>query len=189
MNSFKLPLSFDPKRLKSDVRQMSAGDWIPHFNTRYYEGEWSGVALRSVGGVATQLYPDPTAQGSFADTAMLSRCAYIRHEVLPAFECELQSVRFLKLKAGSNIREHKDYNLGYEDGELRVHIPVMTNPRVEFYLDGERLLMNEGEAWYLNLNLPHRVENRSREDRIHLVIDCMLNDWLRSQFTGQEIRK
>lgn len=184
--SFRLPFSFDPERLKADARQMLPGDWVPHFNTRYYEGEWSGVALRSVGGIATQLYPDPTAAGAYAETALLSRCPYIREEVLPAFECQLQAVRFLKLKSCSSIREHKDYNLGYEDGELRVHVPVLTNPCVEFYLNGERLVMNEGEAWYLNLNLPHRVENRSREDRIHLVIDCVLNDWLRSQFAQQE---
>jgi hypothetical protein len=53
---------------------------------------------------------------------------------------------------------------------------------VSFFLAGERLLMNEGESWYLNFNLPHRVENRSCADRIHLVLDCVLNDWLRARF-------
>ena len=58
----KLPLSFDPECLKADLDHISPGDWLPHFNDRYYEGDWSGVALRSVGGVATKLYPDPAAQ-------------------------------------------------------------------------------------------------------------------------------
>jgi hypothetical protein len=39
--------------------------------------------------------------------------------------------------------------------------------------------MNEGELWYLNVNQPHHVTNRSTTDRIHLVIDCVVNDWLR----------
>ena len=80
---------------------------------------------------------------------------------------------------GSIIKEHKDFKLGFEDGEIRLHIPILTNPSVEFILDGARVLMNEGECWYLNLNLPHRVANRGTSDRIHLVVDCVLNDWLR----------
>jgi hypothetical protein len=39
--------------------------------------------------------------------------------------------------------------------------------------------MKEGEYWYLDLGKPHRVENRSEQDRIHLVVDCVLNGWLR----------
>src|SRR5205085_10556644 len=83
------------------------------------------------------------------------------------------------LAAGSKIREHRDLNLGDETGEVRLHIPIVTNPAVEFFLDGVRIVMNEGECWYLNFSLPHRVDNRGVTDRIHLVIDCQVNDWLR----------
>jgi hypothetical protein len=181
LSSFKLPFSFDPVGLKSDLEQIEPSDWIPHFNQSYYEGGWSVVALRSIGGVSTQIYPDPTARGSFADTCILARCPYIK-EVLATFECPVEAARLLRLSAGSSIREHKDFNLGYEDGEIRIHVPVQTNEDVSFFLAGERLRMNEGESWYLNFNLPHRVENRSRADRIHLVLDCVLNDWLRAKF-------
>jgi len=48
--------------------------------------------------------------------------------------------------------------------------------------------MQEGEYWYLDLSRPHRVENRSQIDRVHLVIDCVLNDWLRATIdAGQEM--
>jgi len=153
-------------------------EWVVHFNTGYYEGQWTGVALRSVGGVSTKLYPDPTALGSIVDTAILDRCPTLR-DVLATFQCPLLSVRLLKLAAGSIIREHRDYNLGYEDGEIRLHIPVATNADVEFFLDGHRIDMNEGECWYLNFNLPHKVRNHGSTDRIHLVIDCLVDDWLR----------
>jgi hypothetical protein len=33
------------------------------------------------------------------------------------------------------------------------------------------------EAWYLDLNLPHRVANRSAVNRIHLVVDCVIDEW------------
>jgi hypothetical protein len=179
--SYKLPLSFDPDRLKADLSLMQPEEWIPHFNTRYYEGDWSGISLRAVGGRAGQLYPDPTATDDFADTPILARCPYFQ-EVLAAFHCPLTSARLLKLAARSSIREHKDYKLGLEDGEMRIHIPVVTNLDVAFFLVDERVIMQEGEAWYLDLNLKHRVENRSDTDRIHLVIDCVVNDWARQLF-------
>lgn len=181
LKSYKLPMSFDPDRLKADLACFQSDEWIPHFNTRYYEGDWSGIALRAVGGRAGQLYPDPTATDDFADTPLLARCPYFQ-EVLAAFQCPLTSVRLLRLAGGSSIREHRDYKLGFEDGEMRIHVPVETNLDVAFFLAGERVLMQEGGTWYLDLNLPHRVENHSDSDRIHLVIDCVVNDWARGLF-------
>lgn len=118
--SVRMPLSFDPVRLKRDAARIEETEWIPHFNKTIYEGDWSGVALRSVGGTTNKLYPDPTAT-VFADTEMLGRCPYIQ-EVLGAFHCPLTSVRILRLRAGARIGEHRDYKLGYEDGEVRVSI-------------------------------------------------------------------
>jgi hypothetical protein len=161
---------------------------VPHFNDRIYEGEWSGVALRSVGGRPATLYPDPTATGAFADTELLGRCPYYR-EMLESFRCPTTAVRLLRLKAGSNIREHRDYKLGYEDGEVRLHVPIVTSPDVTFYLDGRPVPMQVGECWYVNVNLPHRVDNRSRTDRIHLVIDCVVNDWLAAFFPDAPTRE
>jgi hypothetical protein len=184
LKSYKLPRSFNPDHLKAELARFQPDEWVPHFNTRYYEGEWSGIALRAVGGKAGQLYPDPTATDDFADTPMLARCPYFQ-EVLAAFHCPLTSARLLKLAARSSIREHKDYKLGFEDGEMRVHVPVVTNLDVAFFLAGEQVIMQEGEAWYLDLNLPHRVENHSDLDRIHLVIDCVVNDRVRELFPAE----
>jgi hypothetical protein len=177
-SSLKLALSFDGEKLARDLEGILSTEFIPHFNTRYYEGDWSVVPLRSIGGRPDHIYPDPTQTQKFADTPLLDRCPYVR-EVLASFQCQLQAVRFLRLKAGSAIKEHSDYNLSLEDGELRLHIPVTTNPDVEFVLDGKRVVMNPGEVWYHNFNLPHRVANRGPTDRIHLVIDCFVNDWMR----------
>mgnify|MGYP003579285435 CR=1 FL=1 len=89
----------------------------------------------------------------------------------------------MKLHAGAVIKEHRDTTLCFEEGEARLHIPVVTNPYVSFYLDGEKLQLKEGECWYMNLCLRHRVQNDGRTDRIHLVIDCLVNDWLREVLT------
>lgn len=184
-SSLKLPLSFDAGKLARDLDGILSTEFIPHFNTRYYEGDWSVVPLRSIGGRPDHIYPDPTQTQKFADTPLLERCPYVR-EALASCECQLQAVRFLRLKAGSVIKEHCDYNLSLEDGELRLHIPITTNPDVDFVLDGRRVVMNPGEVWYHNFNLPHSVANRGATDRIHLVIDCFANDWIRALISQAE---
>lgn len=151
-------------------------DWTPHFNTHNYEGDWSGVALRTSHNARVALYPDPTAT-VFENTDSMLRCNYVP-QVLDAFQCGMRAVRFLRLGAGAAIREHRDYDLSFEDGTARIHIPVKTSSEVQFALDGHRVEMSEGEAWYLNFNLPHSVKNSGDEPRIHLVIDCVVNDWL-----------
>jgi GNAT superfamily N-acetyltransferase len=177
-DAVKLPLRFEAAKLQADLAGITAAEFVPHFNTAYYQGDWSAVPLRSIEGRTDRIYPDPTAKNAFADTPLLARCPYVR-EVLTLLPCPHQSVRFLRLKAGSVIKEHRDHELGFEDGEVRLHIPVVTNPDVEFVLNQVRILMNEGDCWYLNVNQPHRVANRGATDRIHLVIDCVVNDWLR----------
>jgi hypothetical protein len=180
LSAVKLPLAFDAEALGTEVGALADDEWVPHFNTAYYEGDWSGVALRSVDGVAGRLYPDPTATSEYAPTPLLDRTPGLR-AALGCFECPLLAARLLRLGPGASIREHTDYNLGYDDGELRVHIPVTTGPEVEFVHDGKRVTMLPGEAWYLDLNLPHSVANRGPSRRVHLVVDCVVDDWLTAQ--------
>jgi hypothetical protein len=177
MNAVRLPLRFDPARLQADLGRIGPDEWVAHFNRGEYEGDWSGVALRAVDGRADQIYPDPTATARYADTPLLARCPYLR-EVLAAIRCPLTAVRLLRLAPRSSIREHRDYKLAHEHGEARLHIPVVTNERVAFFLAGARVPMAAGETWYLNLELPHRVDNQSDVARVHLLVDCLVNPWL-----------
>lgn len=174
----RLPLTFDPQRLQADAARFGPEEWVAHFNTHVYQGDWSGVALRAVPGAHVALFPEPLARSGFEDTDAMRRMSYIP-TVLDQIPCPKAAVRLLKLAAGSNIRRHRDYYLGPEDGEVRLHVPVVTNPDVDFVLDDQRVPMAEGELWFLNFNKYHSVDNRSSVDRIHLVIDCVVNDWLR----------
>jgi len=86
-------------------------------------------------------------------------------------------VRLLRMAPRTRVLEHRDEKLNSERGVVRVHVPVITNPDVDFFLQNERITMQAGECWYLDLSLPHRVENRGQSDRVHLVIDCLTNAW------------
>ena len=176
------PFQFDVARLQEDLAGILPHEWSKHYNDQDYGGEWRGVSLRSADGTAKLLIAQPTTNGAtFQDTPVLDRCPYFR-EVLRVFECPLKSVRLLSLSPGSYIREHCDSALDYEDGEIRIHIPIQTNPAVEFYVHGERLLLEEGHSYYVNVNLPHRVNNRGTVERVHLVIDAQVNEWVHALF-------
>jgi hypothetical protein len=176
--SARLALRFNPDRLQADLRRLASGTWTPHFNTSFFEGDWSGIVLRASPSDRGLYAAGAVAAESFAATEALDACPYFQ-AVLAAFQCPMKSVRLLRLASGSIIREHFDSDLGEELGEIRIHIPVVTNPQVEFYVAGKRIAMDVGECWYLDLSQPHRVQNRGPSERVHLVIDCVLNDWLR----------
>jgi len=179
--TLKLPFQFDRERLREDLAKVQPEDWVLHYNRADFDGDWRGTALRSSDGTTTNLVLQSGANPEFEDTPLLERCDYFR-EVLAAFDCPLKTVRLLSLAPQSFIREHTDRELQYEDGEVRIHIPIQTNPRVEFYSRGERLQLEEGCSYYLNASLPHRVSNRGGEERVHLVIDAEVNEWVHALF-------
>jgi mannose-6-phosphate isomerase-like protein (cupin superfamily) len=151
-------------------------NWMSHFNVSHYNGSWTVLPLRTPGGT-DNIFPDLIDADRFEDHPNMllfpSVKAFIR-----GMQCEIMSVRMLNLTAGSVIKEHRDADLAFEKGEARLHIPIHTNPDVDFFINNERIIMGEGECWYINANLPHRVTNNGSTDRIHLVIDCKVNPWL-----------
>jgi len=181
LSGLRFPFQFDAERLKLDVLAACESDWAPHYNAGDYGGQWRGAALRSATGATADLAARACTDGRFRATPLLARCPYFR-EALSVFECPLKAVRLLSLAPGSFIREHADDALDYEDGEIRIHIPIQTNPGVEFYVCGERLQLDEGGCYYVNVNLPHRVNNRGAAERIHLVIDAEVNQWVHDLF-------
>lgn len=182
----KLPFLFDAGLLRQEVNALSAPVWLPHYQVKHYEGEWSAIPLRSINGNANDIIIAPGSNPDYQDTVFLQNSPYLQR-VLKSFHCPLQAVRLLKLNAGSHIKEHRDLELNFESGEIRLHIPVITHSDVEFLLDEERLTLQEGECWYMNFNLPHSIHNRSHINRIHLVIDALVNDWVKAIFADTAV--
>lgn len=183
----QLPFHFDSPRLQKEVIHLANTNWQMHYQVKHYEGEWSAISLRSSGGKAENIIISPTDDIPYADTMYLSECPYIK-TVLQSFHCPLQAVRLLKLNAGAIIKEHRDAALNFENGEIRLHIPVMTHDEVKFYLDNESMHLKEGECWYMNFNLPHHISNNSKVNRIHLVIDAVVNDWVKELFSSPDVK-
>jgi Aspartyl/Asparaginyl beta-hydroxylase. len=181
--ALRLPFKFDPARLKDDLAFINTADWQAHFNNSIYQGDWSGVALRAVPGSHLAIYSDPAAD-TWADTPLLGQCPTFR-EVLNSFNCPLLSVRLLRLGPGAVIKEHRDPMLGLNYGEVRIHVVVSTNPNVECRLQGRPYHWAAGECWYADFSCAHSFANRGDTERVHMVLDCKVNDWLRTLLEQQ----
>jgi hypothetical protein len=173
-SSSKLPISFSIDKLQKELAICENDLWTPHFNTNRYEGNWTSVSLRSQSGLVNDI--TSFANTEHKNTNLLDRCDYFK-EIMDWFQCEKEAVRLLRLGPGSEIKEHVDNETSYEDGFFRIHIPIITNEEVFFYVDKKRIPMKMGECWYANFQLPHSVENKSTEPRIHFTLDCIRNDW------------
>ncbi|HZZ87361.1 MAG TPA: aspartyl/asparaginyl beta-hydroxylase domain-containing protein [Caulobacteraceae bacterium] len=175
----RLPLAFDAAALARDLESLGASEWIAHFVTQNYDGDWSVIPLRADARAThpiKMIYSDPTAT-AFVDTPMLAGRPAFR-AVLASLRCETRAVRLMRLTAGSVIKEHDDGDLDAARGVARLHLPITTNVGVVFELNRRPVAMAPGELWYLRLSDPHRVANRGDTDRVHLVIDVVVNDWL-----------
>lgn len=177
----QFPLKFDIQKLQKDLQIILNKNWINHYNANDYTGDWSSIALMSEGGKAENIKAFPMGKEPVVYTDVIEKCTYFK-EIIAHFLFEKTTVRLLRLAAGAVIKPHVDNCLGYEDGFFRLHIPVITNENVEFILDNERLVMHEGECWYINANFTHSVANKGAKDRIHLVIDGIRNEWTDALF-------
>jgi len=169
----RLPMQFDAARLAQDVARLEHGGWIPHFVAQNYAGDWSVIPLRGPAGAThpvMMIHPHP-AERHFEDAPALAETSYAR-QVLATFACPLQCVRLMRLGPGSSIKPHRDHDLDFQ------HVPISTNPEVEFRLNGRPVAMAPGEAWCLRVSDVHSVDNRGATARVHLVIDAEVNDWL-----------
>lgn len=170
----RLPVTVNLPLLLQALAAIGEDDWHGHFNSAYYAGDWSGVALISAADALTELSPGTGEP--------LLRAPWRRdvrwQQGLRDLPLDIVSARLLRLGPGGQIHEHRDYDLGEPDADLRLHIPLLSPPQVDFWLDGQRMPMAAGECWFLDLSRPHRVDNRDCSARVHLVLDCRPGVWL-----------
>jgi len=182
----RLPFACDPARLDAALTALEDRTWTDHFVTRNYTGRWTVIALRAPAGTDGQhpilqiaSHPGMT---DFVDTPALNAAPYFA-QVLRDLGVPVGPVRLMRLDPRSAILTHRDADLDASLGWARLHIPVRTNPDVEFLLNGTPVVMAPGECWYLRLSDPHSVRNNGDEPRTHLVIDAPMSPGLEALLT------
>ncbi|KAA9131665.1 aspartyl/asparaginyl beta-hydroxylase domain-containing protein [Marinihelvus fidelis] len=77
-----------------------------------------------------------------------------------------------KLLAGGRIPPHSDTHPSFHVGH-RIHVPITTNPRVRFMIDGRPHRLQPGRAYEINNQLNHSVANKGADDRITFIFDYL----------------
>ncbi|HET6591458.1 MAG TPA: aspartyl/asparaginyl beta-hydroxylase domain-containing protein [Xanthomonadales bacterium] len=75
-----------------------------------------------------------------------------------------------KLLAGGKITPHVDSHPSFHRGH-RIHVPITTNHRVRFMIDGRPHQLEVGRAYEINNQMNHSVMNKGDEDRITFIFD------------------
>jgi quercetin dioxygenase-like cupin family protein len=80
------------------------------------------------------------------------------------------------LLAGGKINSHVDMHKSFHCGH-RIHVPITTNPRVWFTIDGRPYQLKVGQAYEINNQKQHSVVNKGSEDRITFIFDYVPPDF------------
>ena len=93
-------------------------------------------------------------------------------------------VMLARMAPGGIIHPHRDQNPAAK-WPHKIHVPLLTNDEVTFYVDGEAYHFAEGEAVEVNNLGIHAVRNDGATDRIHLIfeyfdLDQPEPDWIAS---------
>ncbi|MDO1559927.1 aspartyl/asparaginyl beta-hydroxylase domain-containing protein [Brevundimonas sp. 2R-24] len=157
----KLPFRFDAARLAEEAASAPADAWAEHPNQ--IPGN-SALRLITVDGQENDGFAGP-----MAPTPHLARMPYVR-QILAQFSVVWGRSRLMRLAPGSTVPPHTDINYHWFQ-RVRLHVPIVTDPGVRFFIADEEAHMAPGEAWLIDNWSMHRVENRSDVLRVHLVAD------------------
>lgn len=90
-----------------------------------------------------------------------------------------------KLLAGGRINPHFDSHPSFRRSH-RIHVPITTNNRVRFMIDGKPYRFDVGKAYEINNQLTHSVMNSGTEERITFIFDYMPPEYVGMPETGDE---
>jgi hypothetical protein len=164
----KLPRQYCAETLAAEVAALPRSAWIAH------PGKLAGndaVPLITPGGAITNGFTGP-----MAPTEHLLSCPYIM-EIMADLGAVWGRSRLMGLAPASDVPEHVDVGY-YWRTHVRLHIPIITNPKVEFTCDGRTVHMKAGECWAFDSFCLHNVRNLGTEKRVHLVLDTVGGDKL-----------
>jgi hypothetical protein len=180
------PVRFDVEMMKADLERFQSSEaWLTHYDQKLSQG-WRAILLKSKGGDVS----GPEAQYPSWDFTEYKRTRYVDElpyfrQLMDEIKCPQGRMRIMRLQPGMAINLH--YDTGPEVGclafhQVRLHVPIVTNDRVTFFVGGEKIRMQAGRLYYVNFSKQHYVRNDGDEPRTHLVMDLKVNEWLAQYF-------
>jgi len=93
-------------------------------------------------------------------------------------------VMLARMAPGGVILPHRDTNPAAK-WPHKIHVPIVTNEDVVFFVGGTGYHFPEGEAVEVNNMGSHAVKNRGTTDRIHLIFEYFDLDQPEPEWIGQ----
>lgn len=159
----KLPVRFCAATLAAEVRALPAAAWVPH--PQRFPGN-EAVPLVTPAGRLTNEFVGP-----MGPTDYLLQSPYMM-DVMRELGSTWGRSRLMGLGAGAEVPHHVDNNY-YWRTHIRLHVPIITNPGVDFTCGDQTVNMTAGDAWVFDTFRQHHVHNRGTEQRVHLVFDTV----------------
>jgi hypothetical protein len=160
----QLPVAYDVERLRQEIEALGDDAWRPH--PEGFQGNDFLPLIAANGSPA-----DESFEGPMRPTEYLKRSPYMI-DVLASLGAAWGRTRLMRLGPHADVNPHVDVNYYWRD-RMRVHVPIITQPTVQFYCGDQNIHMKAGECWIFDTWSLHRVENADERNRIHLVADTV----------------
>jgi hypothetical protein len=151
--------------------------------SNYQSGGWYVAQLLNSSGSTEQLRIDG---GAPVPTPLLAQFPTIK-QMLHETELDVRIARLARISPGSWMHEHND-EAGIGEVRQRLHIPLVSNPQAVLCFDGTHVHLAPGFMWKLDHErVPHAAANYGEADRVHLILDCRMNEALQHLIDGERI--
>lgn len=187
-----LDFGVDAEALRTELALVDGGTrWLPQARAtpaqrieRRGTDDWAVVPLRAPQGSAART--DPGLPGEeYANTPILGTMPCFE-DLLRRLPCEIMAARLMRLRPDTRVDVHIDRFFGFSYGKVRLHVPIVTSERTVMVFGDSNVHWQPGTLWYGDFSVLHTVRNDGHEDRIHLVLDCVLSNDLVALFRMAE---
>jgi aspartyl/asparaginyl beta-hydroxylase len=120
------------------------------------------------------------------ETSLLQRLPETR-ALLRGLGFQYMWARLAKLEVNAFMHEHRDYQELRKVRRLRLHIPIITNPFSSIVIDRTRIHLALGYVWKLNPIHRHAAANFGKEPRIHIILDCYVDEALEALVSAETL--
>ena len=142
----------------NDYKFINPNNYPKSFSLSKETVGWEAIPLHTIDGTLGNqaTIPVEIADKKFQPNDILLKCKYFQ-EILKELNTDIYLVRLMKLKKNGYIAPHKDKLI--KNDIIRRQIPIITNPKVEFYIGNgqKKYYLEAGNLYYLNVGNKHML--------------------------------
>lgn len=169
-------IELDCARLQTDIDTILKSSAPEQDYSEYRFGTFLTYVLRNpTGEDQSGLFRG--AAGLARTTALGASLAYIDSLIQRTFHIDALQMTRAYLLQDALLIPHRDYVEFEQDAArmVRLHVPILTNPRALHSEDETVFHMRPGEVWFLDVTRDHAACNAASVPRLSLVLDFLLD--------------